>query len=384
MKRASTGLLAVLGLFLLAVYARAALGPLHMSTDAYFYFLRAEQLVQGKPLMDTQQPIGYPAALAALHFVGLGTIRGVIAMNFVALAIGSACSWHLLRRVLALSSLEAACVLLLTLASVTCIGFTTAAMSEVCFFATSTAALVALEKFRSNGSSWAFSAGIACVWLSIELRTAGWALAAAVLAAVWLRFHLRISKRAACAALLVAAIPLAIVVAHSRYFLDVAYGQYVGFGSAQNAMVELAEHKTKAIGEMVANYAAVNVPLIYREEFTLLGALACLVFAIGGWTLRKSLSPVTVYLAVYSALIWAFPFWDDRFWLPVMPCLIAVLFFGLREIGRRAPKAARYARPLFACYVVAFVLLGCRYSFRYASFWDGRADKAIASLQGQR
>jgi hypothetical protein len=90
-------LLAFLAACLVAVYARAAIGPLHMSTDAVDYFMRAGQLVHGKPVTDSQQPIGYPAALAALHFVGLGTIRGGIAVNFVALAIGCACSSELLR-----------------------------------------------------------------------------------------------------------------------------------------------------------------------------------------------------------------------------------------------------------------------------------------------
>jgi hypothetical protein len=171
-------------------------------------------------------------------------------------------------------------------------------MSEVPFFAASIRALVCLERYRTN-SSWGWiAAGIACTFLAIELRTAGWALVAAVLAAVCQRFKLRINKRAAIVTLLIAAIPLAVVLANSRYVSNVAYGQYAGFGSPANAVVELAERKTKVIGEIVANYAAVNVRLIYREEFTLLGALACLVFAIGASSLRKSWSPTTAYLTL--------------------------------------------------------------------------------------
>ena len=90
------------------------------------------------------------------------------------------------------------------------------------------------------------------------------------------------------------------MLANSRYVYNVAYGQYAGFGTPTNAAVELSERKTKAIGKTVANYAAVNVPLIYREEFTLLVLLACLVFAIGAWSLQKSLSPLTAYLALYA------------------------------------------------------------------------------------
>ena len=166
-----------------------------MGTDPVMYFVQAANIVHGRPLYVTQQPPGYPFALAALHFIGCDTVRGVVTLNFVALAIACVGSWRLLRTVFNLSVTEAAIVLILTLGSVTCVGFTTAAMSEVCFFATSVVALVCLERFRANGSWWAFAAGLASVALSIEFRTAGWALVAAVLAAVYLRFNLRISKR---------------------------------------------------------------------------------------------------------------------------------------------------------------------------------------------
>jgi hypothetical protein len=66
----------------------------------------------------------------------------------------------------------------------------------------------------------------------------------------------------------------------------------------------------------------------------------------------------------------------------MMPCMITILYFGLREIGVRVPKSVKYGRPLLLCYVIVFVLLGCRYSVEYSSFPDKRADIAIASLQG--
>ena len=149
-------------------------------------------------------------------------------------------------------------------------------MSEVPFFAASTAALVCLEQSKAPRSWRWLGAGIALAALSIELRTAGCGLAGAVVVALCRHFNLRISKRAAIVALLISSIPLAIVLAHTRYVYQVTYGEYVGFGSPANAVVESVERKTKLIGEFVANYAAFNAPLIYREEFTLLGSgLSC-------------------------------------------------------------------------------------------------------------
>ena len=84
-------LLACLAACLVAVYGYAfAYGPLHMGTDPVMYFVQAANIVHGRPLYETQQPLGYPLVLAALHFAGLGTSRGVIALNFCALAIGCA------------------------------------------------------------------------------------------------------------------------------------------------------------------------------------------------------------------------------------------------------------------------------------------------------
>jgi hypothetical protein len=381
MKRLHVWLFAALGLCVAVVYCRAALGPLHMSTDAVDYFRQAGNIVHGRPLYFTQQPAGYPLVLAGLNFAGCATIHGVVAFNLIALSIACVCSWQLIRGVFSLSETETSCVLLMTLASVPCIGFATAAMSEVPFFAASMVALVCLEQSLARRSWKWLIAGIIFAVLSIELRTVGWALTAAVLVTLCQQFNLRISKRRAIATLLITAIPLAVVLVNSRYVYDVAYGQYASFGSPARAAVELAERKVNVIGEMVANYEARDVPLIYREEFVLLGTVACLIFAIGAWTIRQNWSPTTAYLTLYSAAVWAFPFWESRFWLPVLPLLIIITFFGLREIGRRAPRVVRYARPLLVCYAMVFVLLGCRYSLRYASFWDGRADKAISSLR---
>jgi len=377
-------LMSLLAAAVLGVYTYASRGPLHFSTDAMDYFRQAGNIAHGRPLYATQQPAGYPFMLACLYFFGCPMVRGVVTLNLIALTIACACSWQLLRSVFALSVGEAVCVQLVTLASRPCVGFATAAMSEVPFFAASMTALVCLERSCTRRSWGWLAAGCAFAALSIELRTAGWALSAAVLVALCRRFNLRITKRGAIIAVLVSSVPLAAVLSHSKYVCEVAYGQYAGFGSPANAAVDLIERKMKVVGEIVANYAAKDVPLIYREEFTLLGAAVCLVFAIGAWTLRKNWSPTTAYLTLYSAVIWAFPFWDDRFWLPVMPLLIAVAFFGLRAIGEMAPQAARNARPLAWCYLVAFVLLGCRYSAEYASFQDPRVDKAIALLQVQR
>jgi hypothetical protein len=374
-------LLACLAACLLAVYGRAfAYGPLHMGTDPIMYFVQAANIVHGRPLYVTQQPPGYPFLLATLRWAGCDSIHGVLALNLAALAIACAGSWQLLRSVFFLSSVESACVLLLTLAATTCVDFTTAAMSELPFFAMSTLSLVYLEKFHREGRWSAFIGGLIYGALAILLRTAGWALAAAVLVALYQRF--KPGRRILVAGSLLAVVPLTFVMLRARYVRDVAYGQYYSFGSLQGVVEIMIPHKLRAIGEQAVNYSAVNVPLIYRDEFTLLGSLVCVLSLVGAWSLRKRISPLMAYLVAYSTMVWAFPFWENRFWLPVMPCLIAILYVGLREIGARVPKAVKYGRPLLLCYVIAFVLLGCRYSVEYASFSDKRADIAIASLRG--
>jgi hypothetical protein len=382
MKRLTPVLIAALGFYVFVVYCWAASLPLHMGPDQLAYFSEATHVIRGEPIdVGDQHQLGYSYALVGLHLIGLDSIHGVVGFNIVALAIGCACSWYLLRRDFVLPPVETACALLLTLVMGPCFNLVTCALSDMCYFATSLLALVCLHRFVASGSWKAVLGGLLFTAASIELRMVGLALIAAVVTSLCLRFRQHIKGWMVASTGAVTALVLAVVCWNAQYS-GAGFGQYTrAYGSVTNAVVTLTEIRLRVLGEMVTHFSIYRVPPVYREEFTLLGIVICIVLAVGAWTFRRHLTPLTAYIAFYSAVTLVWPYIDDRFWLGVMPFLFAVLLVGLKEIGARTPRAAKIAKPLLLAYVCVIAVWWHLWCVNYLAFHDPRADKAIAELR---
>jgi len=82
-------------------------------------------------------------------------------------------------------------------------------------------------------------------------------------------------------------------------------------------------------------------------------AILAIGLMVAGFASRR-FDIVDVYCVTYSILMMAWPFADPRFWLPILPWLIAYFGLGLKRLATMH-KSARYAT---RAYVMMFVLLG--------------------------
>jgi hypothetical protein len=91
------------------------------------------------------------------------------------------------------------------------------------------------------------------------------------------------------------------------------------------------------------------------------GAALLLLILAYLWRGRRTMRPMQIYLLAYLAVMFAWPFGDNRFWLPVLPLMSAA---GLQAVQ---PYLARRAFRLAAGYLVLYLIL-----FLIAAFYTTR------------
>ncbi len=154
-----------------------------MVDDAPLYLAGASDIAAGGPYYEARMPRGYPQALAALEFVGLNSNAGIVGLNLVCMALGLVLICSVLRSEMGLSpSSCAGCALLCGLSWIW-IRLAPVPMSEMVFFALSSAALAAISAAKRRSPAWATVLIALAVALSVaafSVRTIGAALFPAV------------------------------------------------------------------------------------------------------------------------------------------------------------------------------------------------------------
>jgi hypothetical protein len=93
------------------------------------------------------------------------------------------------------------------------------------------------------------------------------------------------------------------------------------------------------------------LPILYC-----IGMVAWLVLGRGTWLLFRSkhLLPLSLYFLAYTALMCVWPFYDPRFWLPLLPLMAVMLLATLGDLQNR------WSVVRLACqsYLICFFLLG--------------------------
>ena len=400
MKRAVAGLFVALGVAAVAsVYAYAACGSLRVASstvsDGNCYIGMAAWLLDGRPAdmhevpsMNRSLPVGYPAFIAALHFFGLATQEGLIALNLSCLLI-ALCGFAVLLRSDFKFSPETVCaILFMFTASTVCCELSVTVASEMPFLAASAMTLICLRRLTVPTS---ILAGLAC-GASIAIRTVGVALIPAI---IWTIAQQPVVKPFLTRrSLIAAAVPAAFAVwfaakqlVHTGYVSNDFLGRY-GSGAAWDVIFTQQIAKFGGLGELLANCRAEDFRSVYRGEFALLTVVVAPLVALGLWSRRHQIGPVDVYVVTYLALIALYPFFgyggNRRYWFSILPFLLGLAYVGVRHLWERIPRLAGLARGFLAVYVTAYVLLGCVLFIRSANFerfTDSRAADALAAIR---
>ena len=352
---------------LATVYLVQLPSPLRLGPDASSYLQIASSIADGhgaNPPGTPSFPIGYPLLLAGLDTVGLGMPWALVALNLAFLILGTASLWVVLRRGLDLGEATAGAVCVLSLLSSSVAKHAVMPLSEMVFFGLAAAALALLTLSATNGRVSLLAGGVVLALAACTVRTAGIALAPAVV----LTFR---SGRSRIVAAIVGIAGAAFSIAAAPRYLDELSGGW------RDGPVRSGYREGRDLLELLG--AAVgNIPE------SKIGTVSPFLIAIGAATLpaivavlvrrRHCLGPVDGWVLGSLIVLFAWPADDSRFLLPLFPFLLG---YGALLARRWRPVAVAYAT-LFAALGLVAIALSTRLTFSGQQFPERYADGAMA------
>jgi hypothetical protein len=360
------------GLALLLVslaYLVQIASPLRLVGDGVDYLLQASSAADGYGFRvhgeQSMRPPGYPALIFLLEKAGIGKSWAIVALNCLLLGIGCWSSYYLLRGSFGFEAGAAEVICLLTLLSFVMVKHVTYPLSDVCFFGASMPFLLLLLRAEADtgpGRYWRLAVAIPLLVFCIELRTIGIALIPAFAwAAVggarcarnilqWLRRH-RIASFVLLLLVVAAMAWAGKTFLHSRYFQFNAKTLHRR-GVIGNFASDLSDH-SREWGELAVNAPVSKLPAALELPVRIAGFFALLLAATGLWEKRRNLDASVWYVAGYASIVFAYPWFDTRLWLPLLPLLMGYVLMGAKRL-----VPSRLLRPAIFAYCSVFCLLG--------------------------
>ena len=354
---------------LAALYLVQLASPLRLDTDSASYLRIASSIADGHgthPAGTPSFPPGYPLLVAGLDSVGLGVPWGIVALNLVFLALATASLWVVLRRGLDLGGTATGVVCALTLLSSTVAKSAAMPLSEIVFYGLVAAALALLTLSAANGRVHVslLVAGIAVAAAACSVRTAGIALAPAVV----LAFRTRRSRIVAAITVVVGA--AAVVIAMPRYLDELSNGWDGGLAhTATREARDLFELLGAAAGNIPESRAHSVSPVLFA-----IGVAAFLAIIAAVVMRRHTLGPVDGWVLGSIVVLYVWPSDAVRFVLPVFPFLLG---YGVLLARRRRAGAIAYAT-VFAALGLVAIALSTRLTFSDEAFPERYASGILA------
>ena len=347
-------------LVLVGVYVLNCCTPLRLHVDMLRYFAIKDCIELGCPADSVAAkdylPYGYTALLLTLSKIGLLKSFVLVLINCVYLGV----SLYLIKKMLPVT-VSPFLFILLVLLNWTALKFVAHPLSEMQYLFFSVASLYCFYQFSQNRKLLYLLGAFVLGALAFITRTIGIALAAALVCGLLVMYRKELLVLVRKNKFLVAGVVLLLigVVIFSK---QLGLNHYTGVFNKQ--FVEgvtfskiLKWHFTEW-SEIVFNVSLVKVvPFLSAGVAGLLFLLAGILFYIGFvWLLfiRKNDIPVIIklYLLFYSIVMFTWPFYDPRFWVPVLP-FVAVVVAGWAGLAGGSVR-----RKLLYLYFAAYCGLG--------------------------
>lgn len=373
-----------LGLLVAGLYAVQVASPLRLTPDVVVYLSMAMSALGGKGLIyeaaGNHYATGYAALVAGLDRLGLGTSVIFVALNLLFLGLAVASLSLILSRAFRFSKEEQWVVILLTVLSWVMVKFTVIPLSDVPYFGASLASLAVVVSIGGSRWPWGMLLALLLTVAAIALRGVGVALLPALawgLSGRMLRsdrwLGMGKSKRRAILAS-VAGGGLAIVATRAPLF-TLGLGEYLNLGGMPAALGKVILTRLQELGELAVNIPAARMPGALESLLPLVGGGVTALVAAGAWSRRRTLTAPEIYLLAYLAILIVWPFGDPRYWLPIVPLLVAWGLLGLRTLAR--PALARLGG---LGYIAVYGLIGL-VALGYET-WITLAGPAIGEVYG--
>lgn len=365
-------------------YVVQIISPLRLNNDSVRFLAMAKSALDGNGYtidgVSSYLPTGYPALVSALGALGADKPIVLIAVNLAFILIGLIAVDCLLRWEFRFGTVARLLVHTASLANILFVNYAMVAQSEAPFFGLSMVALAAM--LAPNSRRWMrLLLGLAAAVLvlaAIEVRTIGLALVPALLltaARLCLDNEIDVSLRRPRVWMFAAG---ATAIGGLLFLLarETSYWYAMSLWSADATWI--FDHLWRQIA--IIGQAFLNLPN------RLVGTNGHLALAVAGVPLltmvargilsrRLGLGPLELYSLAYVAIVFVWPYYQTRFWMPLAPILFAYLIVVVRTWRGTAVRRAA---------VGAFVIyLGLGAAGLSYSIWLSYSGVAFADRYGE-
>jgi hypothetical protein len=352
-------------LLLLAIcFVLQVFSPLRLNNDAITLLSMGDSAAHGGGFLNDGQktylPSGYPALLAVLLKAGFAHPWVIVGLNMVFLAVGLLAASSVLSREFFEDRTLILLICSLSLLSYVVIKHSTIPLTDVPFFAISMGCIAVMSSARRVDSNLRFAvlasaSGLLAV-AAMAVRTIGVALFPPLIfmivsspqcGSLLKGFSIRTKLIMAAVGVLVGG-GVTVLLATTNYW---------GFliGVAKNANVpgliqQILFDRLVEFGELFGNFPTSKLPTKLHFMVPWMGLLLLVIVLLGLATKRKKIGPTEVFMVCYMGILFAWPTFDARYWLPVIPLLISYTVLAVRSLG--------FPRFLITAYCIAYATLG--------------------------
>jgi hypothetical protein len=375
----TTIVISILAAVFALLFAAQIASPLRLNTDSYRFLsmaLSASEghgfLVDGKPDV---YPEGYPAMLAVLLHLGLGTAPWINALSMASVLAAIVAFHRILMRDPSLPDVSRKVLTLLPLASWIWVKHSIIPVSENAYCAISLCAILALTlAWQTRGpasAGWLFLGLALAIW-AWRIRTVGVSLlVTGGIAVIWHPDIRALPKRIVTQPeyrWVIGAFAAVAITASGAFMLHTRHGagatpsdtasyfQHLhSAGESSNPVSSLsvaAQAHATELGEAILNVPAARFPSL-KAVFTGVGAVGALFVILGLPGMARRLPLLATYTVTYSAILLIWPFYDPRFLMPVWPAYALSIWIAA---GRWRDHAG--ARCVISACTAVFLVLG--------------------------
>jgi hypothetical protein len=368
--------------------------PLRLCTDCLVLLSMARSAAENTGFLDhgekTVFPPGYPAMVASLIKAGLGHPWAIVALNGILCGVGLLCFYALAAKRLVQSSILALNLCSFFLLSWVVVKHFPLPLTDIAFFAVSMLCLYALDRAWHSTDPARYSYFLCAGWVlsigSILVRRIGIALIPALIFTVIFHRRIRPWERLkkysfVNSTLLIAACAAALFLVGWTATRTSTLSDYsIDQTPFLNRVVQILGFRVTEMGELFLNVPSYRIPAIPGHILLPLSGILLIALAAAGIVSRRRvLGPTEVFFVAYAAILFVWPYYDARFWLPVVPLLFAFAAVAVRHL-----IGIRPIQRLVVAYISVFALLGAgaivyssRITFAGAQFPERYGDDTL-------
>jgi len=375
-------------LLLLAIcFALQVFSPLRLNTDAIVLLSMGESAAHGGGFLDSEQktvfPPGYPTLLAVLLRLGLAHPWVIVGLNVVFLSVGLFAAYSLLIRQFFEDRALVLMICSFFLLSYVVVKHFTIALTDVPFFCCSMCCLAVMSRITKIDWNWRFVILAVAAWLlavaAITARRVGVALVPPLVFVIVCSPQFKsLLKRLSLRTKLIIVVVSVFVGIGTMHVIAKTSSLSDFIGVAKKAKIstlvlQILSYRFTEFGELLGNFPMTKMPTKLHVMVPWMGLLLFLLTLLGLVTKRRKISPTEVFMVCYMGIFFAWPYYDARFWLPVIPLLIAYSVLAV--------KILRFPKHVVTIYCIVFATLGfgaiaysTRISFAGSEFPDRFGD----------